>query len=628
MNNNLFERRLSSASICVICGPTFFLLAFAGFLLLATSRSAHACGGCFKLPYQSLLEKVERADRVVVAHATDATGSAWKIDRVIKGRELSDDETIQADKLAPTSRSNFHGPHILRWNRVFDSWTIEAPANPELVEFLSRAIGLSAIGRELMPVRHQAGQLRFFLPYVENADRQIADSTHAKLSGAPYAVLQELSDDLDADQLLKWIDDQPATNLKRVALSIVLLGICGEQREADLVKQWIDECPPGGDQAYLAALFTAHLELGGEESVRFLEESYLQNHDRTLGELIAVIDALRTHGQAETTVSRQRVKTSFHLLLRQRPPLAETIIEDFARWEDWSIAPRLMEIHASGKQPWNNALITNYLKACPLPAAKEFLTRVSGIPEPTESPSSAEHYYFHKTEKKNPHAAEWGYSGEIGPSHWGQLCPEYALAKDGKRQSPIDVRNPLAKTLPKLDFQYRPSRIHLVYNGHTIQENEDPGSFGMANEKFELQQFHFHAPSEHTVDGKHFPMEMHLVHKAEDGTSGVVAVFIQEGEHNRAFDPVWDNLPDANRPEHDVQIKVDTLSLLPKDTSYFAYEGSFTTPPCTEQVKWVILAQPVDLSREQIMRFREVIHDNNRPVQPLHGRSVFRSAQQ
>jgi carbonic anhydrase len=241
---------------------------------------------------------------------------------------------------------------------------------------------------------------------------------------------------------------------------------------------------------------------------------------------------------------------------------------------------------------------------------------------------SDEHYYFHDTEQPKPHAAEWGYSGKIGPSHWGQLSPEFVLATDGKRQSPIDIRNTLSKPLPKLDFQYRPSRVHLVYNGHTIQENEDPGSFGLANNKFELRQFHFHAPSEHTIAGKHFPMEMHLVHKAQDGTSGVVAVFIQEGEHNRAFDPVWDNLPDANRPKQEAEIEVDTLSLLPKDTSYYAYDGSFTTPPCTEQVKWVVLIHPVNLSKQQIERFRHVIHDNNRPVQPLNGRPVFRSQQQ
>jgi carbonic anhydrase len=244
-----------------------------------------------------------------------------------------------------------------------------------------------------------------------------------------------------------------------------------------------------------------------------------------------------------------------------------------------------------------------------------------------DSKPAAEHHYFHKKEKQKPHAADWGYSGATGPSHWGELSLQYVLAKDGKRQSPIDIHNTLSQALPRIDFHYRPSRIHLIYNGHTIQENEDPGSFGIVNDKFELHQFHFHAPSEHTVDGKHFPMEMHLVHKAQDGTSGVVAVFIQAGEHNRAFDPVWEHLPDANRPKQDVNITINASSLLPEDTSYYSYDGSFTTPPCTEQVKWIVLAKPVSLSRQQIMRFREVIHDNNRPVQPLNGRRVFRSEQ-
>ena len=95
----------------------------------------------------------------------------------------------------------------------------------------------------------------------------------------------------------------------------------------------------------------------------------------------------------------------------------------------------------------------------------------------TSQAEQNEHPYFHKQAREKPHAAEWGYTGETGPSHWGDLCAEYAVAKTGKQQSPIDLRNTLSKALPRLDFKYRPSRIHLIYNGHTIQENEDPGSF-------------------------------------------------------------------------------------------------------------------------------------------------------
>ena len=201
------------------------------------------------------------------------------------------------------------------------------------------------------------------------------------------------------------------------------------------------------------------------------------------------------------------------------------------------------------------------------------------------------------------------------------------MAKVGKQQSPIDIRNAILKSLPPIDFRYKPSKIDLINNGHTIQENEEPGSFGIAGDRrFELQQFHFHSPSEHTVDGNHFPMEMHLVHKASDGTVGVVAVFIRKGEHNNAFDSVWDMLPSQLQPDRQSNAKIDATRLLPPDRTYYSYDGSFTTPPCTEQVKWVVLATPVEMSNQQIERFRAVIHHNNRPVQPLNERTILRAS--
>lgn len=236
----------------------------------------------------------------------------------------------------------------------------------------------------------------------------------------------------------------------------------------------------------------------------------------------------------------------------------------------------------------------------------------------------SEHHYLHK--QRQSHVAEWSYTGATGPEHWGDLNPSYVLARTGRQQSPIDLSNTIASSLPKIHFNYKPSRIRLIYNGHTIQENEEPGSFGMAGDKrFELQQFHFHSPSEHTVDGNHFPMEMHLVHKANDGTIAVVAVFIREGEHNTAFDSVWARLPDIEQPARDADTLIDTKEILPNDHSYYLYDGSFTTPPCTEQVKWVVLKEPVSLSKKQIDGFRAILHGNNRPVQPLNRRQVSRS---
>ncbi len=236
---------------------------------------------------------------------------------------------------------------------------------------------------------------------------------------------------------------------------------------------------------------------------------------------------------------------------------------------------------------------------------------------------SPDHHYLHKEEKK--HAAHWSYSGETGPEYWGDLDSQYAAA-NGTHQSPIDISGAADKSLPKLEFNYKPSRIHLIYNGHTIQENEDSGSFGFAGQRrFELEQFHFHSPSEHTVESKHFPMELHLVHRAQDGTVGVVAVFIEEGDHNQAFDPAWYALPDAAHPNRDSNIKIDTMALLPKEHSYFHYDGSFTTPPCTEGVKWVVLTMPISMSKEQIKRFRAIINNNNRRIQDLNDRMIYRS---
>jgi hypothetical protein len=124
-------------------------------------------------------------------------------------------------------------------------------------------------------------------------------------------------------------------------------------------------------------MLTAHAQLNGEETIHFIENSYILNRDRKLGELIAAVSALRVHGQADGKVSRSRIVTSFHLLLRERPALLEMIVEDCARWEDWSMAPNLMEIYAGEKQPWNNAMIIKYLEACPLPSAKQFVKRAS-----------------------------------------------------------------------------------------------------------------------------------------------------------------------------------------------------------------------------------------------------------
>ena len=240
-----------------------------------------------------------------------------------------------------------------------------------------------------------------------------------------------------------------------------------------------------------------------------------------------------------------------------------------------------------------------------------------------QNTTDSEHHYFHKTEK--PHAAEWGYEGDIGPKNWGDLSPAYILAKQGEQQSPIDISKPIQKDLPRVVFNYRPAKINLVYNGHTIEEEEGGSHIRIEDKFFELKQFHFHAPSEHTINGSHADMEMHLVHKAKDGVVTVVAVMIKQGAENRSFTSIWENLPTPVKREVQVARTVDATDLLPRNHTYYRYRGSFTTPPCTEGVTWFVLTVPIELSPGQINKFKSIINNNNRPTQHLNERKIYLS---
>ena len=232
-----------------------------------------------------------------------------------------------------------------------------------------------------------------------------------------------------------------------------------------------------------------------------------------------------------------------------------------------------------------------------------------------------------------PSDPHWTYEGEAGPGTWGTLSPKFSACAEGKSQSPIDIAGASPETLSELKANFRPAALRIVHhehmadainNGHTIQVNYSEGdTLTVGEASYELLQYHFHSPSEHTVAGKHFPMEMHMVHKSGDGVLAVVGVFIEEGAHNAAFDPVWANLPKEKGVEsHFQNVMVNVDDLLPESRTSFRYDGSLTTPPCSEAVKWLVMTTPIQLSTEQVGTFTALIEGNNRPVQPLNDRPV------
>ena len=218
----------------------------------------------------------------------------------------------------------------------------------------------------------------------------------------------------------------------------------------------------------------------------------------------------------------------------------------------------------------------------------------------------------------------WSYTGDTGPEYWGQLNPEYAACGDGKTQSPIDVDNVKEENLVNLAFNYNPSNVNIENNGHTVEVVYDPGSsFSVDGDTYELKQFHFHSPSEHTVDGQFAAIELHMVHETADGKSAVVAVLINQGAANPAFMPVWRHLPATETAETTYDIKVNAADFLPADQTTFRYAGSLTTPPCTEGVSWFVMIHPVEMSGEQIAAFQAIYDGNHRPVQALNDRTIL-----
>ncbi len=218
----------------------------------------------------------------------------------------------------------------------------------------------------------------------------------------------------------------------------------------------------------------------------------------------------------------------------------------------------------------------------------------------------------------------WGYTGATGPEHWGDLESDFAACSHGHRQSPIDIHNAKPADLPPIQFDYKRTGLHVVDNGHTIMVNVDPGSsILVGKQRFALVQFHFHKPSEEHVDGKEFPMVVHLVHKDDKGHLAVVAVLLTSGDSNGVVELVWGSLPQAGgEPSDFPAVTLDPAGLLPRERGYYTFEGSLTTPPCTEGVTWFVMKTPVTVSTSEIDRFGKRYPGNARPVQPQNDRAV------
>jgi carbonic anhydrase len=222
---------------------------------------------------------------------------------------------------------------------------------------------------------------------------------------------------------------------------------------------------------------------------------------------------------------------------------------------------------------------------------------------------------------------KFAYEGADGPSNWSRLDPEWSPCGEGLEQSPIDLSGAEEGSVASLNFAYSASSAIVANTGHAIEVAlADAGSVTVGSTTYDLEQFHFHSPSEHRIADRRFPAEMHLVHTSGERPPVVIGVLIEEGDENPTLKAALADVPPEPADERPLDSEVDPSELLPGGGfgAVYRYRGSLTTPPCTEGVLWTVYERPLELSAEQIEALTTVYPSNARPLQPLGERRLTR----
>ena len=217
--------------------------------------------------------------------------------------------------------------------------------------------------------------------------------------------------------------------------------------------------------------------------------------------------------------------------------------------------------------------------------------------------------------------SHWGYEGIESPGHWAELSKDYAPCQRGHHQSPIDLHRSEAQAIQQsLIVAYLPTHAHIINNGHSVEfDMEEENFIAVDDKRYQLKQLHFHADSEHTVNGRHFPAEMHLVHQSKEGALAVIALLIEVGDSN-SYDHIFDVIP---KPGESINVNLHLEKFIPENRERFIYTGSLTTPPCSENVYWLVFNDHIRVPAQQLRKFRAYYSHNYRPTQKTYNRQLF-----
>ncbi|KAF8369636.1 hypothetical protein HHK36_032339 [Tetracentron sinense] len=220
-----------------------------------------------------------------------------------------------------------------------------------------------------------------------------------------------------------------------------------------------------------------------------------------------------------------------------------------------------------------------------------------------------------------------------GPAKWGEIHPEWAMCKNGEMQSPIDLLDERVEELSRLGElkrNYKPSNATIKNRGHDIMLKwvGGAGTIQINGTEYVLQQCHWHSPSEHTINGKRFDLEVHLVHESPDQKTAVVGIMYSIGEPDTFLSKMMNHFEYVAEEEEEERVvgMVNPTDIKMGSIMYYRYIGSLTVPPCTQNIVWTIVGKLRTVSREQVKLLRDAVHDfsdtNARPIQPINRRNI------
>ena len=222
-----------------------------------------------------------------------------------------------------------------------------------------------------------------------------------------------------------------------------------------------------------------------------------------------------------------------------------------------------------------------------------------------------------------PKPVTWGYDGKESPEHWGKLSDQFAMCSAGSTQSPIDITDSLDANLKPLKLLQKFPAKEILQTNHSIQINfRDGNIIPIDNNTFKLKQANFHTPSEHSIQGKSFPLEAQFLHTDVKGSIVIFAVLFREGRSSPALDKILKQLPNESNKSVTLKSRLLASEMIPSNLDYYRFSGSLTTPPCTEGVRWIVVKTPMTASKSQIDALTALTGNNNRPLQPLNGRLI------